>query len=85
MVDLTATTYALVGAAAGTSYVFFSNVGLTQVGTMALLNGRIADIKLSPADKVMAWSGYFFSTAVSTIHREKRRAEARVGAQEGRR
>jgi hypothetical protein len=65
MVDLTGTTYALVGASIGSSYVLFSNLGLTQMGTIPLLNGRVADVKISPADKVRLWTGYFFTAAVS--------------------
>lgn len=67
MVNLTGTTYALVGASVGTSYVLFSNLGLTQLGSLALLNGRVAKVKLSPADKVKIWAGYFFPAAVSTL------------------
>lgn len=65
MPDLTGTTFALVGAAAGTSYVLFSNIGLSQMGVVPLLRGRLADVNLSPSDKVKTWYAYYKSGAVS--------------------
>ena len=59
-IDLPTTTLLLVGASAATSYIFYSNVGLTQFGAVALLNGSLApDVKVNAYDKVKAWNAFY--------------------------
>lgn len=53
-------TYALVGAASATSYVLYTQVGLSQGGVVPLLKGSLApSVRISAADKVKIWRGFY--------------------------
>ena len=67
-IDLPTTTLLLVGASAATSYIFYSNVGLTQFGAVALLNGSLApDVKVNAYDKVKAWNAFYSKASVGIV------------------
>ncbi|KAL1405974.1 hypothetical protein Q8F55_007656 [Vanrija albida] len=67
MPDLRATTFALVGASQLHSLVLYTNVGATAFGVLPLLRGRLADVTISPRDKVKAWASYYHSAKLWAV------------------
>lgn len=63
--SLSTATYALVGAASATSYVLYTQVGLSQGGVIPLLQGTLApSVRISSADKVKIWRGFYNAAKV---------------------
>ncbi|WVW87118.1 hypothetical protein I302_109175 [Kwoniella bestiolae CBS 10118] len=50
-----------------TAYVFFANIGETQRGTIAYLNGRLGPVTLSDKERAKVWRGYFKPAATWII------------------
>lgn len=63
--DLTLSTYALIGGSVVTSNVLFSNISTTAVGVVPLLNGRFGPIDIRVKDKVDIWTQFFKKASVS--------------------
>ncbi|KAK6908648.1 hypothetical protein I204_02059 [Kwoniella mangroviensis CBS 8886] len=42
-----------------TAYVFFANIGETQRGSIAYLNGRLTPVTLNDKERAKVWRGYF--------------------------
>lgn len=59
--------YALVGAMSATSYVLYTQVGLSQAGVIPLMRGTLAGkVNLSSAEKVKIWKEFYNSAKVSS-------------------
>lgn len=59
MVNNTLVAVGLFGSATASSYVFFSNLGMSQYGLVPYLQGKVANVKLSGSDAVKTWQGYY--------------------------
>ncbi|BEJ15088.1 hypothetical protein CspHIS471_0408550 [Cutaneotrichosporon sp. HIS471] len=57
----------LFGSATASSYVLFSNLGMSQYGLIPYIRGKVADVQLSAVDKVKTWMGYFNKAKVWSL------------------
>lgn len=49
------TAVGLLGSVTATSYVLFSNLGVSQYGLIPFIQGKLVDVKLSGSDKAKTW------------------------------
>ncbi|CAK9779982.1 DUF1772-domain-containing protein [Cutaneotrichosporon oleaginosum] len=59
MPNTTLAAIGLFGSATASSYVLFSNLGMSQYGLVPFIRGKVADVRLSAADKLRTWVGYY--------------------------
>ncbi len=59
MPNTTLAAIGLFGSATASSYVLFSNLGMSQYGLVPFIRGKVAEVHLSAADKVKTWVGYY--------------------------
>ncbi|OCF62033.1 hypothetical protein L486_01699 [Kwoniella mangroviensis CBS 10435] len=50
-----------------TAYVFFANIGETQRGSIAYLNGRPTPVTLNDKERAKVWRGYFKLAAITFV------------------
>ncbi|ORY34059.1 hypothetical protein BCR39DRAFT_518307 [Naematelia encephala] len=67
MFGLPDSTVVLTGGLISTSYVLFSNLGMSQIGIIPLINGRLGEFHLPARERAKAWSLYFKQAAPWTI------------------